>query len=101
MKTGRRGSSRGSLQGRVHLLECIFRLLKEAEYNRLGELALLLIIVHLEYLLERREVYRVPAFRKASRAIFGLADRSASRLNGPEARAPGDGWGKYRVFDVL
>lgn len=45
-----------NLQSGIHFLECFVCLLEEAVYDALGELSLLLIVIHLQYLLEGQGV---------------------------------------------
>lgn len=43
-------------QSGIHFLECFICLLEETVYDALGELPLLLIVVHLQYLLKGQGV---------------------------------------------
>ena len=44
------------LQSLIHADKCRFGLVKESKYDTLREVALILVVIHLEYLLEGRNV---------------------------------------------
>jgi hypothetical protein len=62
---------RPNLQCIVHFGECLLRLFKEAVNNRLAELALV-VIVHLQNLLEGQGVDAVAQIWQTNRALFAL-----------------------------
>lgn len=62
----------GDKQRLLHLLKRLFRLLKEAKHNALAELALLLVIIHLQDLLKRQGIDAVPQVWEADGAGLAL-----------------------------
>lgn len=63
---------RGPVQIRFHLVEGAFSLLEKVEDNALAELALVLIVVHLENLLKGGRVDGVAGVRQAGGALLAL-----------------------------
>lgn len=56
----------------VHLLEGLLGLLEEAEHNRLAKLPVVLIIVHLQDLLEGQNINAVAEIWQTDGALFAL-----------------------------
>jgi len=71
---------RGDKQRLLHLLKRLLRLLKEAKHNALAELALLLIIIHLQDLLKRQGIDAVPQVWEADGAGLALQGKGVAAV---------------------
>lgn len=61
-----------ALQFNLHLLERGLSLFEEAKDDALGEVTLVLIVIHFQYLLKGQGVDRVTEVRKARRSVLRL-----------------------------
>ncbi len=88
----RSNSKESDSQVCVHFLKGALSLLKEVVHDALAKLALVLVVVHLEYLLERGGVDVISAFWKRAGRLLGLLERvvsDARRRLGMSARLTG------------
>jgi hypothetical protein len=65
-------SERYDVQRILHIRECLLRLFEEAKNNRLGKLAIILIVIHLQDLLEGIDIDAVAEVCDANGPLLAL-----------------------------